>query len=267
MHEGITDPGGTWNTPDHITPALAGTVAAALPGGFRTNRGPVGNRGGYYDQGRAAEPLRTGAASLVVAAGGTVSIGQWGRDVSMNPSVRSVRQNLDLLVDGGTVNPACSSGSTPVWGYGVGNSSYVPRTGIGQRADGALEFVNRPVTSVCSLGRLLVQAGAVRGMQLGHQLRLEHRLLLHPRSRHRAPPRRPQRPKQRPRALLYLPKPRLHRLLPALTQPPGRSRSAAAERDSETQGRPSLGFQTGPRARDPRRGGLATCTGPGQDGG
>ena len=166
LHEGITDPGGTWNTPDHITPALASTVAAAIPGGFRTNNGPVGNRGGYYDQGRATEPLRTGAASLAVARDGTVSIGQWGRDVSTNPTVRSVRQNLDLLVDGGTVNPTCSSGSTPVWGYGVGNSSYVSRTGIGQRADGALVFVNSPVTSVCSLGRLLAQGGAVRGMEL-----------------------------------------------------------------------------------------------------
>src|SRR5664280_3499028 len=49
LHEGSTDPGGTWSTPDRITPALATTVAAAMPGGFRTNGGPVGNRGGYYD--------------------------------------------------------------------------------------------------------------------------------------------------------------------------------------------------------------------------
>ena len=166
LHEGITDPGGTWPTPDRITPALASTVAAAMPGGFRTNNGPVGNRGGYYDNGRVAEPLRFGAASLVIAKDGTASIGQWGRDVSMSPSVASVRQNLDLLVDAGTVNPTCSSGSTPIWGYGVGNQAYVPRTGIGQRADGALVFVNSPVTSVCSLGRLLAQAGAVKGMQL-----------------------------------------------------------------------------------------------------
>jgi hypothetical protein len=166
LHEGITDPGGSWNTPDHITAALASSVAAAMPGGFRTNSGPVGNRGGYYDQGRVAEPLRTGAASLVIATDGTVSIGQWGRDVAMSPAVRSVRQNLDLLVDGGTVSPTCASGSTAQWGFGVANNAFVPRTGIGQRADGALVFVNSPVTSVCSLGRLLVQAGATRGMEL-----------------------------------------------------------------------------------------------------
>ena len=80
--------------------------------------------------------------------------------------MRSVRQNLDLLVDRGTVNPTCANGSTPRWGFGVGNNAFVPRTGIGQRADGALVFVNSPVTSVCSLGRLLHQAGAVRGMEL-----------------------------------------------------------------------------------------------------
>ena len=166
LHEGSTDPGGTWSTPDRITPALATTVAAAMPGGFRTNGGPVGNRGGYYDEGRVVEPLRPGAASLVIATDGTVTIGQWGRDASMSPSVRSVRQNLDLLVDHGTVNPTCANGSTPLWGFGVGNNAFVPRTGIGQRADGALVFVNSPVTSVCSLGRLLHQAGAVRGMEL-----------------------------------------------------------------------------------------------------
>src|SRR5665647_2941086 len=78
---------------------------------------------------------------------------------------RSVRQNLDLLVGRGTVNPTCANGSTPLWGFGVGNNAFVPRTGIGQRADGALVFVNSPVTSVCSLGRLLHQAGAVRVLE------------------------------------------------------------------------------------------------------
>jgi len=166
LHEGRTDPGGSETTPDHITPDLAKTVAAAMPGEFRTNNGPVGNRSGYDDQGKVAEPLRTGAATLVVHACGAVTIGPWGRDASMGPAVRSVRQNLDLLVDGGTVNPTCASGSTPLWGYGANNDAYVPRTGIGQRPDRALVFVNSPVTSVCSLGRLLKAAGAVRAMQL-----------------------------------------------------------------------------------------------------
>jgi Phosphodiester glycosidase len=168
LHEGIpsADPGGTWSTPPEITPELAKTVAAAFPGGFRTNNGQVGNRGGYYDEGRVAEPLRVGAASLVIYQDGTATVGQWGRDAAMSPNVRSVRQNLDLLVDGGTVNPTCSSDSSPIWGYTVGNDAYVPRTALGVRADGSLIFVNSPAVSVCSLGQLLKSAGVVRGMEL-----------------------------------------------------------------------------------------------------
>ncbi len=168
LHEGIpsSDPGGTWTTPSYITPELAKTVAAAFPGGFRTNDSQVGNRGGYYDDGRVAEPLRVGAASLVVYKDGTTTVGQWGRDVAMSPNVRSVRQNLDLLVDGGNVNPTCNSDSSPIWGYTVGNDAYVPRTALGVRADGSLIFVNSPAVSVCSLGQLLKSAGVVRGMEL-----------------------------------------------------------------------------------------------------
>ncbi len=168
LHEGIPggDPGGTWTTPPELTPELAKTVAAAFPGGFRTNNSAVGNRGGYYDDGRVAEPLRAGAASLVIYKDGTATVAQWGRDASMSPNVRSVRQNLDLLVDGGQVNPTCSTDSSPIWGYTVGNDAYVPRTAIGVRADGSLIFVNSPAVSVCSLGQLLKSAGVVRGMEL-----------------------------------------------------------------------------------------------------
>ncbi len=168
LHEGIPsgDPGGAWPTPSYLTPQLARTVAAAFPGGFRTNGSPVGNRGGYYDEGKIAEPLRVGAASLVIYQDGTATVGQWGRDVTMSANVRSVRQNLDLLVDNGQVDPSCSNNTYPKWGYTVGNSAYVARTAIGVRGDGTLIFVNSPAVSVCSLGQLLKSAGVVRGMEL-----------------------------------------------------------------------------------------------------
>jgi hypothetical protein len=169
LHEGIAsgDPGGNWTTPPLITPELAKTVAAAFPGGFRTTPGSaVGSRGGYYDDGRAAVPLRNGAASLVINQDGSATVGEWGRDVLMSSNVKSVRQNLDLLVDGGAVNPTCSSDSSPIWGYTVGNNAFVPRTAIGVRADGSLIFINSPAVSVCSLAQLLKSAGVQRGMEL-----------------------------------------------------------------------------------------------------
>jgi hypothetical protein len=167
LHEGTLDPGGTWSTPPMITPDLAKTVAAAFPGGFRTQVGsPVGNRGGYYDEGREIEPLRIGAASLVIFQNGTATVGQWGRDIKPGPNVKSVRQNLDLLVDGGAVNPSCGEGNSSTWGATLGNSFYVERTALGVRRDGSLIFINSPAVSVCSLGQLLRSAGVVRGMEL-----------------------------------------------------------------------------------------------------
>ncbi len=171
LHEGIPegDPGGQWSTPAYITPELAKTVATAFPGGFRTDRSNVSSNGGYYDDGREATkpyPLRNGAASLVIMKDGTATVGQWGRDVSLTADVKSVRQNLDLLVDNGVVATSCNTDSSPIWGYTVGNNAFVPRTAIGVRADGSLIFVNSPAVSVCSLGQLLKSAGVVRGMEL-----------------------------------------------------------------------------------------------------
>ena len=46
-----------------------------------------------------------GAASFVVYANGTATVGSWGADASMTPQVVSVRQNLDLLVVNGQPAP------------------------------------------------------------------------------------------------------------------------------------------------------------------
>jgi len=74
--------------------------------------------GGYYSHGRTAKPLRNGQAPLVINARGAITIGQWGRDITMNPHTASVRQNLALIVDHGraanglTIN-ATNAGAVP----------------------------------------------------------------------------------------------------------------------------------------------------------
>ncbi|MGF7236093.1 MAG: hypothetical protein ACQSGP_14200 [Frankia sp.] len=160
---GTRDPGGTWPEPAKLTSALQATVVAAHNGGFRLPGGQ--SRGGYYSDGRVVVPLRPGAASLVLYRDGTAAVGAWGREVTMSPRVSAVRQNLDMLVDGGVVNPSCTQNNTLAWGYTVGSRYYVPRSGFGT-AHGGLVYVGGPAMSVCSLGAVLQAAGAQRGMEL-----------------------------------------------------------------------------------------------------
>ncbi len=84
----------------------------------------------------------------------------------MGPDVASVRQNLLPLVDDGAVNPTCATGGTAEWGSTIGQNAFVHRSGFGVTADGTEVYVAGPALSVCTLGRLLADAGVVRGMEL-----------------------------------------------------------------------------------------------------
>ena len=102
----------------------------------------------------------------MVYANGTSTVGEWGRDVTMTSDVVSVRQNLDLLVDGGQPVPGLNAADTTQWGYTLGNQVYVWRSGLGVTADGALVYVGGPGLNITDLADLLARAGAVRAMEL-----------------------------------------------------------------------------------------------------
>lgn len=152
--------GGPWQLTAPIEPAAAAAVVAAFNGGFKM---PVA-QGGYYTQRAWAVPPRKGAASLVIYSNGSATIGAWGNDVRMTPDVVSVRQNLHLLVVDG--RPAADAGVIPDWGATVGNVSSTWRSGLGVTRKGALVYVAGPDLDPLSLARLLIRAGAVRGMEL-----------------------------------------------------------------------------------------------------
>ncbi|MGF7235014.1 MAG: hypothetical protein ACQSGP_08650, partial [Frankia sp.] len=163
FHPGFQDPGGIWATPTFITPSLRPQVDASFNGGFRLNGAA---RGGIYLEGKTVKPLRAGAASLVVYSDGHADVGAWGQGVTMTPQVAAVRQNLDMLIENGTVNRTCSDANSPVWGYTLGNVSYVWRSGFGITRDGAAVYVAGNALSVCSLGHVMAAAGIVRGMEM-----------------------------------------------------------------------------------------------------
>jgi hypothetical protein len=171
LYSGSLSPGGgPYRYTAPVQPAQASSLVAAFNGGFQMKDA----HGGYYTEGRMIDPLRRGAASLVIYADGRVALGAWGRDVTMTRRVAAVRQNLVPLVAGGQPTRA-AAGNWRAWGATCGVTSCaasVPgiehqwRSGLGITAAGTLVYAAGPALSPLQLARLLVRAGAVRGMQL-----------------------------------------------------------------------------------------------------
>ena len=145
-----------------ISAVASKTLVAAFNAGFRMQDA----NGGYFTNNKMILPLRPGAASVVVYKDGTMNIGQWGRDFHMTPTVASVRQNLDLIVDHGAAVPGLALQNTNRWGKTLGGTFNVFRSGMGITANGALVYVGGPGLSISDLANTLVRAGAVRGLEL-----------------------------------------------------------------------------------------------------
>jgi hypothetical protein len=166
LYAGTTIPGTgqTFANAAPITGAALGTLDAAFNSGFRMQD----SQGGFYLNGvtSAGYPLQPGRASLVIDSNGTPSIGSWGTDVSMTPSVVAVRQNLDLIVDHGAPVPGLDANDNHRWGLTLGGRIQVWRSGLGITATGALVYVGGSGLSIVDLANVLARAGAVRAMEM-----------------------------------------------------------------------------------------------------
>lgn len=161
LQPGTELPGGKWATPPRIPEENCSAAIAGLNSGFRMDQA----RGGYYGEGRTQVPLRNGAASMMFYKDGRVDIGQWGREVGPQdlPNVNTVRQNLELLVDNGQPVPDVE---TKDWGALLPNSYFIWRSGFGVTKDGALIYVGGPALQPRDLAQRMIDAGAVRGMEM-----------------------------------------------------------------------------------------------------
>ncbi len=164
LRPGTEDPGTSqnWGVPSYIPVGQRTGLLATFNGGFRLNSAG----GGFYLNGVYHGSLVQGAASIVYYKNGTIKIGQWGRDFSMNSSIVGVRQNLRLLVDGGKVSASANSDVMSNWGATLGGGYYVWRSGIGITKDGRVVYVYGSALDAQDLGLLLQRAGAVEGMQM-----------------------------------------------------------------------------------------------------
>jgi hypothetical protein len=153
---------------------FAGPDEAAVPQTLRTALLATFNSGfktqdctcGAYIDGIQSPSLRNGVASAVVHSDGTVSIGQWGRDATLTPDTTAVRQNLDLVVDGGSPVPGLRLNPAGHWGSASNQFQYTWRSGLGMDRDGNLIYVAGDKLTLTSLADAMVRAGVVRGMEL-----------------------------------------------------------------------------------------------------
>ncbi|GAA2553827.1 phosphodiester glycosidase family protein [Pseudonocardia hydrocarbonoxydans] len=160
---GTREPTGSAGPEGAQVPAVArSALVATFNSGFKMKDA----NGGYYADGQVRVPLRDGAASLVIHRDGTATIGRWGRDVTAGPDVVTVRQNLDLIVDGGRPVPGLDVNAFGTWGSARNQLQYTWRSGLGTDAAGNLIYVGGKDLTLASLADALTRAGAVTGMEL-----------------------------------------------------------------------------------------------------
>ena len=111
LRPGYEDPGyGNWKAPFDVPSGSRAGLLATFNGGFKISDAG----GGFYLNGAHYDALVNGAASIVYYKNGTIKIGQWGRDFTLNASIAGVRQNLKLLVDRARSRPTSTRTSRPI---------------------------------------------------------------------------------------------------------------------------------------------------------
>jgi hypothetical protein len=120
--------------------------------------------GGFAVGGHTYARLRNGQGTLVGYADGSVNVIDWHYGATIPAGVSFARQNLPLIVDEGRPNPRIANDAE--WGATLGNAVLVWRSAVGVDAHGNLIYVAGEDQSVSSLAHTLIDAGAVRAMEL-----------------------------------------------------------------------------------------------------
>ncbi|MEV5721706.1 hypothetical protein AB0L41_48315 [Amycolatopsis mediterranei] len=160
---GTKEPGGPgWPERARVPDSLRTALLATFNSGFKLRD----TDGGFFADGRYGKPLQNGMASLVIDRSGVATVGVWGRDAHPGPQVAAVRQNLELVVDGGAPVPGLAGNPAGQWGSARNQFQYTWRSGVGTDAHGRLIYVAGNQLTLTALAGALVSAGVVRGMEL-----------------------------------------------------------------------------------------------------
>lgn len=164
LHPGYQEPGlsHTWTQPDQVSATGNTNLLATFNSGFKLKDA----NGGYYDNGQTAGKLVDGAASFVVYRDGHATVGTWGTDVKMDPTIAFVRQNLKPLITNGSVATNLNTRVESTWGATIGGDLAVWRSGVGVTSTGDIVYAMGDALTVQSLADILHRAGSVNAMQL-----------------------------------------------------------------------------------------------------
>jgi len=162
LHSGTVDAGGLgWRYGPSVEGFELTRLVAGFNGGFRLSTGA----GGFESYGRVAVPLQSGLASIVTYSDGTTDIGSWHQEVpTPGKRVVSVRQNLSLLIDGGTAS--ANVGCVSCWGATLGGVLDPARSALGITASGELVWAGGESLTVSELATALLSAHVVRAAEL-----------------------------------------------------------------------------------------------------
>ena len=160
---GTRQPGGAGLSGDAHVPAVdIPNLLAVFNSGFKMKD----IDGGFYQNGVTVGELVDGAASAVIDDKGHLTVGAWGREVTMNEHVRAVRQNLGLIIDAGRPVPGLATNSNREWGSSRNQLQYTARSGLGTTAAGDVVYVAGDDLNLTTLAAALTDAGAVTAMEL-----------------------------------------------------------------------------------------------------
>jgi hypothetical protein len=139
-----------------------GTLLATFNGGFKARHGHYGAMAGGF----VALPPIDGLATVAMYSNGTVQIGQWGQDIKDSPELVAWRQNGDMLIYNGQINPETTDMNVN-WGRTIKGDSVTWRSAIGLSTDGrTLYYVAGPHLDVPALAKAMATAGIAQAMQL-----------------------------------------------------------------------------------------------------
>ncbi|MBV9796056.1 MAG: phosphodiester glycosidase family protein [Actinobacteria bacterium] len=139
-----------------------GRLLATFNGGFTYTDGANGSA----DNGRTNEPLKRGNATLIGYRDGRVAIVNWDSGPNAGSDVAWARQSLAPIVWDGKLNPQLNDDpNSPQWGYTLGGTTRVWRSGVGVDRRGNLIYVAADDQTVITLAKILQHAGAVRAME------------------------------------------------------------------------------------------------------